>query len=170
MHKLMGNESELLYGALCYERRYKRRTEHILKVYALAKLLGERENVSPEEREILQAAAILHDIAIGYCKERYNGDACQANQKKEAPGLVEKFLREAQYEASSFPRILDLVLRHHGYDEPREKLLQLLIEADLLVNCYETAPGSGELQKIESLFQTETGKNLFSLYLAGRKE
>ena len=147
MHKLMGNESELLYGVLCYERGHKRRTEHILKVYALAKLLGERENVSPEEREILQAAAILHDIAIGYCKERYNGDACQANQKKEAPGLVEKFLREAQYEASAFPQIVDLVLRHHGYDEPREKLLQLLIEADLLVNCYETPRSAGSFRR-----------------------
>ena len=69
-------ETEPLCRALCWEEGHSRRTQHILKVYALAKLLGEREGLSETERETLQAAAILHDIAIRFCKERYDGDAC----------------------------------------------------------------------------------------------
>lgn len=73
---MQGNESTLLFRALCYEQGHERRTQHILKVYALAKLLGEAEGLDDEQRQLLQAAAILHDIPIRFCKEHYSGDAC----------------------------------------------------------------------------------------------
>lgn len=85
---MLNNEAQLLYRALCYEAGHSRRTQHILKVFALSKLLGETEKLSVEEQQILQAAAILHDIAIKYCKEHFDGDASQARQKQEAPHLV----------------------------------------------------------------------------------
>lgn len=68
---MINNETQLLYRVLCYEDGHYRHTQHILKVYALAKLFGEQEKISMEEQQILQAAAILHDIAIKYCKEHY---------------------------------------------------------------------------------------------------
>lgn len=49
---MINNEAYLLYSALCYERGHCRRTQHILKVYALAKLLGEQERISTEEQQI----------------------------------------------------------------------------------------------------------------------
>ena len=61
---MINNEANLLYSVLLYEEGHVRRTQHILKVYSLSKLLGERENIPEEEQTILQAAAILHDIAI----------------------------------------------------------------------------------------------------------
>ena len=67
----MPNEAKLLYDALLYEDGHLRRTQHILKVYGLAKMLGELENLPPHEQENLRAAAILHDIAIRFCKEKY---------------------------------------------------------------------------------------------------
>lgn len=156
-------ETELLYQALCWEEGHSRRTQHILKVYALAKLLGEREGLPETERETLQAAAILHDIAIRFCKERYDGDACQANQKREAPRLVRLFLSEAGYAPTFAPAVIELVVHHHEYDGPRSRLLQLLMEADLLVNCFETTPDGAELEKIRAIFRTATGKTLFDL-------
>ena len=39
----MPNEAKLLYDALLYENGHLRRTQHILKVYGLAKMLGELE-------------------------------------------------------------------------------------------------------------------------------
>lgn len=57
---MSNHESELLYHALCYEEGHPRRTQHILKVYTLAKLLGEKEALSERDRQILQAAAILY--------------------------------------------------------------------------------------------------------------
>lgn len=159
------NESSLLFHALCYEQGHERRTQHILKVYALAKLLGEQEGLDETERQTLQAAAILHDIPIRYCKEHYNGDACQENQQREAPHLVNSFLLQAGYCPGSIPAILELVLRHHDYKSPRSRLLQLLIEADLIVNCYETRPNLEQQQNIQALFETDCGKQLLELCL-----
>lgn len=86
----MPNEAKLLYDALLYENGHLRRTQHILKVYGLAKMLGELENLPTHEQENLRAAAILHDIAIKFCKEKYD-DGCPANQRKEALRWRENF-------------------------------------------------------------------------------
>ena len=131
---MINNETHLLYSVLCYEEGHCRRTQHILKVYALAKLFGEQEKISVEDQQILQAAAILHDVAIKYCKEHYNGDASQNNQKQAVSILVTRFLESANYLPSYVPKIIELVNCHHDYDKPQNKLLQLLMEADLIVN------------------------------------
>lgn len=162
---MINNEAQLLYRALCYEAGHNRRTQHILKVFALSKLLGETEKLSVEEQQVLQAAAILHDIAIKYCKEHFNGDASQVRQKQEAPHLVSQFLAEANYLPSYVPKILQLVQQHHDYDQPRSKELQLLMEADLIVNCYESPPTPKKTQYIQSIFRTKAGKELLALCL-----
>ena len=46
---MINNETHLLYSVLCYEEGHCRRTQHILKVYALAKLFGEQEKISVED-------------------------------------------------------------------------------------------------------------------------
>lgn len=96
---MKNNETALLHHALLYEQGHIRRTEHILKVYALAKLLGEKQNISPEEKIILHASAIVHDIAIKYCKEHFQGDASQPKQQEVAPKMVQHFLKQANYDA-----------------------------------------------------------------------
>jgi uncharacterized protein len=159
-------ESALLQSALVYENGHPRRTQHILKVYALAGLLAAREGLDEEDGQILRAAAILHDIPIKYCKE-HDGDACQANQRRAAPGLVQSFLTEAGYPAAWLPRVLELVERHHDYTGPRDTLLQLLIEADLIVNCYEERPEEAALSRLVALFRTEAGKALFQAAVQG---
>lgn len=93
---VINHESHLMTQVLRYEAGHPRRTQHILKVYALAKLLGEQEQLSVDNQQILQAAAILHDIAIKYCKEHYNGDASQNNQQREAPHLVQSPANKSQ--------------------------------------------------------------------------
>lgn len=165
------NETKLLENALLYEEGHPRRTQHILKVYALARLLGQQENLSLEEQQILQAAAILHDIPIKYCKE-HHGNASQENQQKAAPMLVTNFLQKANYIPSCIPEILDLVMNHHAYSIKRSKLLQLLMEADLLVNSFENASEPEELKKIPDIFVTDFGKKLyyFSPSAAKKKE
>ena len=107
---MINNETQLLYSVLCYEEGHCRRTQHILKVYALAKLFGEQEKISVEDQQILQAAAILHDVAIKYCKEHYNGDASQNNQKQVVSILVTRFLESANYLPSYVPKIIGQVL------------------------------------------------------------
>lgn len=163
----VNHEIQLMYSALCYEEGHNRRTQHILKVYALAKLLGEKEGLLPEEQQILGAAAILHDIPIKYCKVTYSGDASQENQKKDAPQLATRFLQQADYQSSYIPQIIELIVNHHDYDGPRDRTLQLLMEADLIVNCYESSPSSERIDWIREQFQTAPGKELFEIFLKG---
>lgn len=73
-------------------------------------------------------------MAIKYCKEHYNGDASQNNQKQAVSILVTRFLESANYLPSYVPKIIELVNCYHDYDKPKNKLLQLLMEADLIVN------------------------------------
>lgn len=108
----MPNEAKLLYDALLYENGHLRRTQHILKVYGLAKMLGELENLPTHEQKNLRAAAILHDIAIKFCKEKYD-DGCPANQRKEAPALARKFLTACGYAEEDLPRITKMIVLHH---------------------------------------------------------
>lgn len=157
---MINNETYLLYCVLCYEEGHCRRTQHVLKVYALAKLLGEQEQLSMEDQQILQAAAILHDIAIKYCKQHCSGDASQENQQREAPHLVYDFLSKANYLPSYIPQITELVLHHHDYTGDRNNLLQLLMEADLIINCYEGELSREQAASVQRLFQTSTGKEL----------
>lgn len=104
---MINNEAYLLHSALCYEEGHCRRTQHILKVYALAKLLGEQERISTEEQQILQAAAILHDIAIKYCKDNYNGDASQENQKRKLLVLSIVFSKQPTIYHHIFQKLLN---------------------------------------------------------------
>lgn len=165
---VINHESHLMTQVLRYEAGHPRRTQHILKVYALAKLLGEQEQLSVDNQQILQAAAILHDIAIKYCKEHYNGDASQNNQQREAPHLVQRFLSEANYLPSYIPQITELVLHHHDYEHPKSQLLQLLMEADLIVNCYESELRPEKAESIRQIFQATTGKELLEFCLKNR--
>lgn len=162
---MINDEARLMTQVLRYEDGHPRRTQHILKVYALARLLGEQEQLPAEQQQILQAAAILHDIAIKYCKEHCGGDASQKNQQREAPRLVHEFLSEASYLPSQIPQITELVLHHHDYERRKSQLLQLLMEADLIVNCYESGPGPERAASIRRMFQTATGKELLELCL-----
>ena len=60
----MPTEAKLLYDALLYANGHLRRTQHILKVYGLEKMLGELEHLPTHEQENLRAAAILHEMCI----------------------------------------------------------------------------------------------------------
>lgn len=160
---MINNETYLLYSVLCFEKGYSRRIQHVLKVYALARLLGELEKLSIEEQQILQAAAILRHIVIKYCKQCCNGKASQENQQKEASYLVYEFLSEANYMPSYISQITELVLYRYDFISKKNKLLQILIEADVIIDCYE---GKISIQKTASawkIFQTTKGKELLEL-------
>ena len=59
---------------------------------------------------------------------------------------------------------------HHDYDKPKNKLLQLLMEADLIVNCYENRPDHKKAEYIKKIFQTDGGKELLALCLKKEME
>ena len=78
--------------------------------------------------------------------------------------------RKANYLPSYVPKIIELVNCHHDYDKPKNKLLQLLMEADLIVNCYENRPDHKKAEYIKKIFQTDGGKELLTLCLKKEME
>ena len=66
----MSRVNEILIEALKFENDHIRRTQHILKVHSLAKLFAEKLGLDKKDLELLEIAAILHDIGIKSCKDK----------------------------------------------------------------------------------------------------
>lgn len=113
----------------------------------------------------MQAAAILHDIAIGPCKAKY-GDAEPQHQQQIAAPLVWQFLDRAGYAECDWTRIVELVEKHHEYDEIDGPDFQTLVEADLIANVYESEDACAKAKEVQPLFQTATGKALLSAIIS----
>ena len=64
----MTNFSKLVLKMTEYEGGCVERVNHFLKVFAFAKTIAEGEDVDDATKEILEAAAITHDIGI-YAEE-----------------------------------------------------------------------------------------------------
>lgn len=47
-----------------YDAGDRARVQHLMKVYAFSRLIGQREKLDEQEQNILEAAALLHDIGI----------------------------------------------------------------------------------------------------------
>ena len=143
-----------------YDAGCPQRIQHFLKVYAFSKELGMLEQLPAQEQQILEAAAIVHDIGIRRSLEKY-GDSDGKHQEQEGPAEAMPLLRKAGYADAECNRICWLIAHHHTYNAITERDHQILVEADFLVNLYE---GQASLQAIESayrkIFRTKSGKRL----------
>ena len=56
-----------------------RRVHHFLKVHSFAKLIAEMEGMEPDEMQVLEIAALAHDIGIknAELKYGYNNGSCR---------------------------------------------------------------------------------------------
>ena len=66
---------------------------HFLKVWSFARTIGQLEGLDDRTQEILEAAALLHDIACPLCREKY-GNTNGKYQEKEGMPLAEAFLKD----------------------------------------------------------------------------
>ncbi len=64
--------------------------DRFLKVWAMTKTIGELEGLDKHAQEILELAAVVHDIACPLCRDKY-GDTNGKHQELESPPLVEAF-------------------------------------------------------------------------------
>jgi len=142
------------------------RIQHFLKVYALAKTIGEAEALEQTTQDILEAAAVVHDIGIKISEEKY-GKSTGKTQEKEGPAVARKLLEDLGFESSIIKRVCFLVGHHHTYGQIDGWDYQILVEADFLVNIYEDQMKRSAIEKIQtSIFKTKTGTDLLkSMYL-----
>ena len=140
---------------------------HFMKVWAYARTIGKKEWVEMRSQYILEAAAVIHDIACPLCREKY-GNADGKHQEAESEPLVRAFFAGTDVNAEVIDRIVYLVTHHHSPDAVDGLDYQILIEADYLVNAEESGLAEANIRHMgETIFKTGTGKQLLqSLYLS----
>lgn len=156
-----------IINALCeYFGNDTRRINHFLKVYGFAKTIAECEKADEKTLEIIEAAAIVHDIGIKLSEEKY-GSSAGKYQELEGPAPARELLLRIGCEEKLTDRVCFLVAHHHTYDKVDGLDHQVLIEADFLVNAFEDGLSKEAIKTAEEkIFRTKAGIRLLNtLYL-----
>lgn len=157
----MNKMDQLLIAMMEYDKPDAKRIQHFVKVYEFARLIGLMEGLDEMTQEILEAAAIVHDIGIHKAEEKY-GRNTGKYQEMEGPGEARTLLSSLGWPEDVIERVSYLVGHHHTYTSIDGLDYQILVEADFLVNLFEGDAALEEKQSVyDRMFQTEGGKKLF---------
>lgn len=150
----------LILKMISYDHGSPERIQHFLKVHSFAKTIAVSEHLNEKTLFITEAAAIVHDIGIRLCLEKY-GDGNGKLQEKEGPALAEQMLSELGFEKDVIERVSFLVGHHHTYTGIDGLDYQILVEADFLVNLFEGNTDTAHIRATyDNIFRTETGKKI----------
>ena len=140
--------------------------DHFIKVWTMARTIGELEGLDEHTQTVLELAAIVHDIACPLCREKY-GNTNGKNQELESPPLVEAFLAELPVAPGDAARVSWLVAHHHTYTDVDGLDHRILLEADFLVNAGESDYARPAIESFRHrVFRTAAGTQLLnSMYL-----
>ncbi len=153
-------QNNVMMKMIAYYKGDPKRIQHFIKVYQFAKLIGELEQLDTATQEILEIAALVHDIGIKVSEEKYNSSAGKY-QELEGPPIANVLLKELGYKETLIERVCWLVGHHHTYHALQEMDHQILVEADFLVNAYEEELSSASIQSVlHKIFKTNAGKLL----------
>ena len=150
--------AEVVRRMVLFDKGDARRIQHFLKVYMFAALIGKMEGLPPEQQEILEIAAILHDIGIIPAEKKY-GTSNGKLQEQEGPAYARALLQEAGwYPPELIDRVCFLIAHHHTYEGVDGPDWQILLEADFLVNSFEKNMPEEAIKKMRSrVFKTGSG-------------
>lgn len=139
--------------------------DHLLRVWAYARTIGELEGLDAETQYLLEVAAITHDIACPLCREKY-GNTNGKYQEKEGMILGREFLEDTGVDEDIAERVVYLIGHHHSPAEVDGIDYQILLEADYLVNADEGGDSAATIKNtMEHIFKTKTGTELLkSIY------
>ena len=113
-----------------------KRIQHFIKVHAFSRYIGLRELLAEHDLFVLECAALVHDIGIKPAEVQY-GECGGKLQERLGPPEAEKILTELGFAARDIERICCMIAHHHTYDVIEGMDLQILIEADFIVNLFE---------------------------------
>ena len=125
----MTSIAELTQKMIAYSQGNLHDIAHFLKVWAYARTIGELEGLDGETQFVLEAAALVHDIACPLCREKY-GNTSGKLQEKEGAVLAAEFLGDTDLTEAQIRRISRLVGRHHTYTGVDGPDCRMLLEAD----------------------------------------
>jgi hypothetical protein len=132
------------------------RIEHALTVWSHARELMEGE---PVDRDVVTAAAILHDIGITEA-ERKHGSADGRYQEIEGPPIARGILVEAGMDGARIEHVCRIIANHHSARDIDTPEFRIIWDADWLVNLPDVFPGADPDRfrgPIERIFRTRAG-------------
>ena len=134
--------------------------QHFTKVHAYCQLIAEGEHMPADEQYTLEAAALVHDIAIPLCREKYGTDSGHY-QQIEGPALVRDMLPRLGFDEAVTERVCWLVAHHHTYTDVTSLDHRILLEADFLVNAFEGSRSEeAKRAALTNFFRTRTGTTI----------
>ena len=156
-------QTKLLEAMMEFDGGNPLRIQHFLKVWGFARQIGRMEGLELRTQEILEAAAIVHDIGIKVSLKKY-GDCTGKHQEALGPPLAEEMLTGLGYEKAFAERVTWLVGHHHTYNNVEEPDHRILLEADFLVNSYENSESTEAVRTfMRNVFRTSSGIRLLKL-------
>lgn len=160
--------NEILLRMIAFETGCPGRVQHFLKVFEFSRIIADAEGLTGDEREILEVAALMHDIGIRPCEEKY-GYCTGKMQEEEGPAHAREMLKDIGNETLT-ERVCWLIAHHHTYNEFDGLDYRILIEADYLVNAYENHAGKEAILMMrDKIFRTDMGKRLLDTMYAVNK-
>ena len=153
----MNRIDNLIFAMADYEAGNAHQIQHSLKVHAFAKLIAGREGLDERTLEILEAAAVVHDVGIKPAMEKY-GSSEGKLQELEGPAPACALLEATGLDAELIDRVCYLVAHHHTIEPVDGMDYRILLEADLLVNLFEEHAGADAVEAgLKRVFRTPTG-------------
>lgn len=152
--------NKLFISMTDYFKGDQKRINHFVKVHSFAKLIGKMENIDEKSLFILECASLTHDIGIKKGEELYNRNDGKI-QEQLGPKEAEKMMKNLDFQQDVIDRVMFLIANHHTYKSIESIDLQILVEADFLVNtCEDNLSRETAVKLGEKVFKTNTGKQL----------
>lgn len=109
----------------------------------------------------MEAAAYVHDIGIHRGEMEFGRNDGKI-QEELGPGEARPILERLGFETEDIDRICWLAAHHHSYGSIDGPDAQILAEADMLVNQYESGRSDKENHALYNrLYKTKAGKRIF---------
>lgn len=159
----MGKNEKLITAMIEYDAGMPKQIQHFLKVYEFAHLIGKQEGIDEKTQNILETAAILHDIGIRNSLKKY-GDSYGKHQEELGPAEAQKILADLGYPEDLISRVMYLIGHHHTYTKISGADYQILVEADFLVNLYEDQESKEVILRVlDTIFKTTAGTEILTV-------
>lgn len=159
------NIGKVIYEMIKYNNKDTKRINHALKVYAISKCIISCETNDDSVINTTLIAAIMHDIGIHVCEDKYNSCAGKY-QELEGPIVTKKLLSEFHLKESILDRVLYLIAHHHTYTNIDGLDYQVLVEADFIVNLEEeNSSRESILAASKNIFKTGMGISILNSML-----
>jgi hypothetical protein len=137
----------------------QKRIGHALMVLDFAEKIQHKEG---GRLDIIQAAAILHDIGIHEAERKYQSTAGKY-QEIEGPPIAEGILKSLQWLQADIDHVCDIVGSHHCGNKIDTQEFRCIWDADWIVNMehdYADFPRDKKRKLMETVFRTPTGRQI----------